>query len=306
MITPGWCYPCRAWYFYSMDKWLRQLSERQNEDGGFAGQPGGASRPDSTAWAVVVLAASGVGAPALASARSSLVQAQLPDGRVPLSPQHPATAWPTPLAVLAWQGDPNFTGPRQRALDFLTTYTGHHWKAEANSVVAHDPALLGWPWVEGTHSWIEPTSLGLMALTAGGLGGHERAKQAEMMIMDRQLPAGGWNYGNTKVYGTELRPMPESTGVALSALAGRVKEAEVAPSLAYMAERLKTLRSPQSLGWGAMGLGAWGHRPEQIGTWIDNSLSRQDVFGPYDTINLVLLLAGRMARRGLLSLLDQG
>ena len=289
-----------------MDKWLAQLSERQNADGGFAGQPGEASRPDSTAWAVVVLAAAGAGAPALASARRSLAQAQLGDGRVPISPRHAATAWPTPLAVLAWQGDPAFAGPRKRALDFLTTFTGRHWKLEDRSVVAHDPSILGWPWVEGTHSWIEPTSLGLMALTAGGLGDHDRAVQAQEMIMDRQLPSGGWNYGNTKIYGRELRPMPESTGVALNAVAGRVKEAQVARSLAYLAERLKTLRSPQSLGWGAMGLGAWGRRPAQIEDWIDNSLSRQEVFGPYDTINLVLLLAGRMARAGLLSLLDRG
>ena len=43
------------------------------------------------------------------------------------------------------------------------------------------------------------------------------------MMLDRQLPHGGWNYGNTYVFGRELRPMPESTGAALTGLAGQVE-----------------------------------------------------------------------------------
>jgi hypothetical protein len=77
--------------------------------------------------------------------------------------------------------------------------------------------------VAGTHSWIEPTALGVIALKAAGHERHERVQEAIRMILDRQLPHGGWNYGNTFVFGRELRPMPESSGAALAGLAGQVE-----------------------------------------------------------------------------------
>ena len=46
----------------------------------------------------------------------------------------------------------------------------------------------------------------------------ERIQQGEMMIYDRMCSGGGWNYGNSKVFGDALWPYPDVTAVALIAL----------------------------------------------------------------------------------------
>jgi hypothetical protein len=90
-------------------------------------------------------------------------------------------------------------------------------------------ALIGWPWVEGTFSWVEPTSLALLGLRAAARvapniarssGFADRVRSAERMLVDRVVPGGGWNYGNTRVLGQDLSPYPDTTAWALLALRG--------------------------------------------------------------------------------------
>ena len=38
--------------------------------------------------------------------------------------------------------------------------------ADPDRVLGHDTTLVGWPWVDGTHSWLEPTVLAVLALGA--------------------------------------------------------------------------------------------------------------------------------------------
>ena len=87
-------------------------------------------------------------------------------------------------------------------------------------LVGHDTTLQGWPWVVGTHSWVEPTAINVLALRSAGQAGHPRCREAVKLLLDRQLPEGGWNYGNTTVLGHVLRPQVQPTGLALAALAG--------------------------------------------------------------------------------------
>jgi hypothetical protein len=68
----------------------------------------------------------------------------------------------------------------------------------------------------------------VIALKATGHLQHDRVREGIRMMLDRQLPHGGWNYGNSVVFGRELRPMPESTGAALTGLAGQVEVEVVA------------------------------------------------------------------------------
>ncbi len=84
------------------------------------------------------------------------------------------------------------------------------------------------------------------------------------MVMNRQLPYGGWNYGNTVVYGQELSPFIDMTGIALSALAGHVAKEDVNRSILFLQSRITGCRTPLSLGWALFGLGAWGKFPERL------------------------------------------
>jgi len=110
------------------------------------------------------------------------------------------------------------------------------------------------------------------------------------MLLDRQLPHGGWNYGNTLVFGQELRPIPESTGIALAALAGRAPRERVERSLEFLEARVQKLRTPLALGWSLLGLGAWGERLAEYRKWVLESLRLQDKYGTYDTAPLSILM----------------
>ena len=109
------------------------------------------------------------------------------------------------------------------------------------------------------------------------------------MILNRQLPHGGWNYGNTLVYGKELLPFVETTGIALAALAGHIPREKVSTSLDYLRAQAERSRTPLSLAWGLFGLGAWGEFPAAGHDWVDETLNKQTKYGPYVTSLLSIL-----------------
>jgi hypothetical protein len=262
------------------------LSQRALPNGGFSGRTGCGYRPDATAWAILALVAVGSRKNLVQLARSQLAAEQMQDGRVSLSPDHPQAFWPTALAVIAWQGSLAHRLHQLRALKFLLD--------------------TGWPWIGDTHSWVEPTAMVLLALELTGYGDHERAREARLMLLDRQLESGGWNYGNTSVFGQQLRPMPEPTGLALNSLSGRVQREIVERSLSYLKDQVCRLRTPHSLGWSLLGLGAWGEQPADAESFVFECIDRQHVYGSYDTPQLSLLLASLLGKKGLLDLVAQG
>ena len=74
--------------------------------------------------------------------------------------------------------------------------------------------------LEENRAWLEPTAMALLALKHTGHDAHVRAREAVDLLHDRLLPNGGSNYGNTFVFGQELRPHVQPTGLALLALTG--------------------------------------------------------------------------------------
>src|SRR3990172_8129512 len=282
-----------------------ELRSRALEGGGFTMFPGGTDRPDATAWAVLSLAATRSGArdhDVIGSGRSRLAAGQLEDGRVSISPSDPDSFWPTPLVILAWHGSEKHAVARSHAIDFLLNTSGKHWAEEKDSPLAHDTSIPGWSWTNDTHSWVEPTSLSILALRISGFGEHDRVREGIRLLMDRQLPSGGWNFGNTLTYGKELYPQADCTGLALSALTDCVSPGEVGKSITYLQSRVMQVRTPISLGWGILGLGAWGRRPGQATAWVSECMSRQDQYGAYDTTLVSMLLLALAGKEGLLSL----
>jgi hypothetical protein len=281
---------------------MEALRGRALEGGGFAMFPGGPFRPDATAWGVLSLAAAGSDGcdrGVIESGRSRLAASQSEDGRVSISPSDPGSFWPTPLAILAWHGSEKHGKQRSHAIEFLLATSGKHWTKGKDSPLGHDTSLEGWPWTQDTHSWVEPTSLSILALRISGFGGHVRVREGIRMLMDRQLPSGGWNYGNTLAFGKELYPQADCTGVALSALVGDVPPADVEKSVRYLQSQVARLRTPLSLGWGILGLGAWERRPEKAAAWLAECMSRQDRYGSYDTTLVSLALLALIGEKGL-------
>ncbi len=271
------------------------LSERLLGDAGFVGRPGGPFQVDATIWGILALHACGGAHETLERLRTRLALEQSADGRVSVSRDHPDSYWPTPLAILAWQNSFAHQDSQRRAVRFLLETTGVHFPREPDAPWAHDTMLNGWPWTNDTHSWAEPTAVCVMALRATGHGKHSRVQEAVRMLLDRQLSNGGWNYGNTLMFGKELHPMPESTGAALTALAGVVGRERLARSIAYLQEEVGRLCTPISLGWSLLGLAAWDKWPSNGRSLVERCLVNQSRYGEYDTAALSLLSLGALA-----------
>lgn len=281
---------------------VQNIQDRSLPEGGFAMLNGEAFRPDATAWAVIALKARRGSRDLTTAACRRLAASQLSDGRVPVIADHPEAYWPTALAILAWKDVAGFEREVERAAQFLLSTSGQHWPKQENAAVAHDTSIRGWSWIENTHSWIEPTSLSILALTAGGYAGHQRVLEAKKMILDRQIPSGGWNYGNTRVFGTMLRPDVVSTGNALSALAGLTVPREVELSLDYLRREIDQRKTPLALSWAIFGLTAWSYPPSEIQKMILDSLAQQKRYGVYDTTLLAQLVVAYFTSGDLLGL----
>ena len=89
--------------------------------------------------------------------------------------------------------------------------------------------------------------------------------------------------------------MPESTGAALTGLAGVVGQEKVARSLEYLQGEVDRLRTPISLGWALLGLAAWEAWPANGHALVERCLANQSRYGEYDTSALCLLFLGAFA-----------
>ena len=195
-----------------------------------------------------------------------LVAAQLSCGAwPPYIHQGPPSVFQTCLALLAMR----LTGhDRGKVIDeafcWLESVRGieshwfWRWKFRlVDRAVSFDPLKSGWPWFEGTISWVAPTAVALLALRAFGIQS-VRLMGAEEMLLDRACPAGGWNAGNSIVMGVPLEPHPDFTSMALLALNNDGNLPKVSKALAYLSDRAERLSSPYSLAWAVMALAAHG------------------------------------------------
>lgn len=133
------------------------------------------------------------------------------------------------------------------------------WKFRlADRQVRFNPDKYGWPWVAGTVSWVAPTAMVILAMRAWNYQS-PRIKLAQEMLLDRACPSGGWNAGNSVVFGVNLDPQPDFTAMALLALVDTLDaDAPVIGSARqYLAIRLRGCRSAYSLAWATMALAAW-------------------------------------------------
>jgi len=97
------------------------------------------------------------------------------------------------------------------------------------------------------------------------------------------------NYGNTVVYGQTLHPFMDTTGLALNALARHVERTEIEKSIFLLQSKILKCRTPVSLGWALLGLGAWGEFPQEGPLLVVESLKRQDRYVASKTSLLSLL-----------------
>jgi hypothetical protein len=174
--------------------WREELMEQlaANIPCGYQRQGPPASEP--TCLAAIALAQSGRAELSM-QALQWLASIQNDDGSVGPSEAQKTPGWPTALALVAdvytchaigndilglcgQSSNHCAVSPLERAkamqwlVDAMPSPTPKTSDVDVKSIIGHDATLVGWPWVMGTHSWVEPTALDVMALKANGRGEH--------------------------------------------------------------------------------------------------------------------------------------
>lgn len=275
------------------DRITQRLRGSVRADGGWGYQSRLASSAEPTALACLALWDRGFHDEVRSAARW-LAARQQKSGAVQLCPEIAEPNWPTGLAMLAWlqygNESPNeFKIHVEQGAKWLLSVEGKPFRSNP-AIYGHDTRLIGWPWVHGTHTWIEPTTHAVFALRAAGLGHHDRVLQAMAVLRDRAISGGGWNYGNSRMFGSDLRPFPAQTGMALAALTCEPRTAEIDRGLVYLRSELSRIRAPFSLAWGLIGLTAWNERPEEAETWLEECADRLEKSGSFPAFDAMLLL----------------
>jgi hypothetical protein len=262
--------------------WPQTILDELEDQRYWAYTAGAGPATEPTALAALALVGHGRAA-AAQKAGDLLVQRQEAAGSLGIGTGEQAPHWGTALAVLAWcaagkahgaeTGASKYAQPIERAVEWILSVAGQIMPRSPD--LGHDTTLKGWPWVEGTHSWIEPTAYCVLALRATGRASHNRTREAVHLLIDRLLLDGGCNYGNTMVLGQTLRPQLEPTGLALLALSGALdRDGKIARSLEYAGKQVGPDTTAYSLAMGLLGLAAHDRWPEQGPAWLERAWSR--------------------------------
>lgn len=255
---------------------IQSLFHSAKPDGGWGYRVGMSVHTEPTALACLALTAHHVKSEVIDNGLAALKKLQQKNGQIPVSNTVDSPGWSTGLCLLAWlnaEQKDEFSEPVEKAASWLLATRGKKIK-QSSEYLGHDTTLQGWPWVEQTHSWVEPTSYALLALRAAGYEDHPRIQEATKLLLDRALPDGGWNYGNTLTLGQILQPFPCTTGIVLTALKGLPINKRIEESIHYLTTELPRIRSPLSLGWGLMGLTAWNARPQHTRGWLREAANK--------------------------------
>lgn len=247
-----------------------------------------------------------------------LAEHQETSGSVGVRHTDSAPHWPTGWAILAWtsvaapsaaadQARTPYRNAIARGVTWLLTVAGN--PLARMKEMGHDMSLVGWPWVEGTHSWMEPTAINVLALKANGERQHPRVREGVRLLFDRLLPTGGCNYGNTTVFDQTLRPHLQPTGLTLLALAGETapkSDPRLERTKAYLTNNLGPETTAASLAYGLLGLAAHDITLPGSQDWLAQAVQRTRGRGADLPRLSLLLLAERGPANPLVSLARAG
>jgi len=218
------------------------LQAARNPDGGWGYAARRRSRIEPTCWASLALGHSEGRVPDVESLRAWRRQT---DWLVDVAGAPPNNAF-NALAALTFLQGPSSAALAQPIVARLVQAKGRRFPQD--DALRQDNSIEAWPWTEGTASWVEPTAWCLLLLkkVRPQSTSHEvaaRIRDGERLLFDRVCRDGGWNYGNSQVYGQELWPYVPTTAVALLAMRDHRHESVVTRSVGQLQKDVAKERS---------------------------------------------------------------
>jgi hypothetical protein len=249
------------------------LLKRQLRSGGWSFFGSRQSSIEATSLAVLALE---LGAHARRSGIVHLLDSQRRDGSWPAFLGDMESSWTTALALCTLNATGEFDPARQKALHWLDAERGREahwfWRWKFRTVdrnVEFDPDKYGWPWSQGAVSWVIPTAFSIVAIKQLTACSRNEASEQRIhlgveMLLDRACVGGGWNSGNSVVYGAHLQPHVETTAIALLALQDEERSPAVRAGLAWLRNRSARIESAESLAWCILSLFVYREPVEQL------------------------------------------
>jgi hypothetical protein len=249
---------------------LNGLLDIQQSDGGWAYSTN-ASWTEPTCYATLALRCAGGPQQAVCRASEWLARRQRKDGGWSPGPAVEESTHVTSLSVLALSDQAGYEDVAERAVHWLLLRAGAEssiWARMARCVMGTQSDAMrhtGWPWFPGAAAWVIPTSLAIFALLKQRHGRYAgeieaRVKDARSFLLSRRCPDHGWNHGGLYRDGERPTSYPETTGIALLALAG-ASGPEIAESIRCAEQHAREPRSSEGDYWLRLGLSAHGRDP---------------------------------------------
>jgi len=270
------------------------LTAEANKGGGWGYYPGNASRIEPTCWAMLALANGKVvdGDAHLAF----LAGCQRRDGLFSDRPDLPPNLSWTALAFLtlsALSASRAINDVCARLLEAIAKTSGV--ELANSSITRQNNKLKGWPWITDTFSWVEPTSWCLLALKRAVRLSPERATAAvrgriadgEALLVDRVCESGGWNFGNSNAFGTNLPAHVPTSAIGLLALQDKRDLPAVRRSLAFVEEHWKRELSGGALALSLLCLKIYGRPTSEVEAAIAEQWQHTRFLGNLATTSMV-------------------
>lgn len=220
------------------------LRQARNADGGWAYHSGKKSRIEPTCWALLALSQD-----ATLDFESLRQWPRNEQWLIDLPGAPPNQAF-NAIAALTLLQSASTGAVAEAIVRLLIASKGMTFGSD--SVARQDNSLEAWSWVDGTACWLEPTAWSVLLLKQRlALGPYPdaaaRVRIGERMLIDRACRGGGWNYGNSNVYGKNLLPYVPTTALALLALQNRRDEPAVVQGLQQLQRDVLSERSTVAL-----------------------------------------------------------
>jgi uncharacterized protein (DUF362 family) len=239
--------------------YLDVLSTQACPEGGWGYAPGQSAHLEPTCLSLLALSHDRDRfSKVIEAGRKWLAQCVTPEGLYVLERGRPEAVWPTAMVLFtqATLGEP--PADLTATTTALLGLRGRDVSKDDDDINDVNSSLIGWPWAANNFSWVEPTSWACLALKRVGQAENGRVQDGEKMLLDRALEEGGINYGNRRILGIALEPIPGPTALMLLALQGHPEHPRITSAVAYL-QREKALTGDdlEHLCWARLALDAY-------------------------------------------------